>query len=235
MTEHHSDLHWLSAAEATRAFAAHTLSPVELVQALLLRIEKLDPKLNVHQEYMLSTSLYHMGDMSVHDIPPPQASLLTARRSGPQRPRRCWRTGSGRWEPAPWEGKSNFGKLRVLHSEYSAVLPTLDTEEEHVESRQSEVKRERPLVRMQNRGRKSLTIGHTANGIGGWAVHESLTLLERLMQGSRQPDFVYSHEWEVVDLVIWNNTETLLRVISCDRNSGRIMRRPSLAGVGAIT
>lgn len=41
-----SDLHWLTAAEATRAFAARTLSPVELMTALLARIERLDPKLH---------------------------------------------------------------------------------------------------------------------------------------------------------------------------------------------
>jgi aspartyl-tRNA(Asn)/glutamyl-tRNA(Gln) amidotransferase subunit A len=39
-------LHWLTAAEATRAFAARKLSPVELLQALLARIEQLDPRLN---------------------------------------------------------------------------------------------------------------------------------------------------------------------------------------------
>ena len=42
-----SKLHWLSAAEAARAIAARELSPVELTQALLDRIERLDPKLNV--------------------------------------------------------------------------------------------------------------------------------------------------------------------------------------------
>ncbi len=41
------ELHWLTAADATRAFAAGKLSPVELLQALLARIERLDPKLNV--------------------------------------------------------------------------------------------------------------------------------------------------------------------------------------------
>ena len=41
-----SELHWLTAADATRAFAARTLSPVELLKALLARIERLDPKLN---------------------------------------------------------------------------------------------------------------------------------------------------------------------------------------------
>src|SRR3954471_20656070 len=42
-----SELHFLSAAEAARAIAARELSPVELMRALLQRIERLDPKLNV--------------------------------------------------------------------------------------------------------------------------------------------------------------------------------------------
>src|SRR3954447_14558175 len=42
-----STLHWLSAAEAARAIAARELSPVELTQALLDRIERLDAKLHV--------------------------------------------------------------------------------------------------------------------------------------------------------------------------------------------
>jgi len=41
-----TDLHFLSAADAARAFAERRLSPVELLSALLARIEALDPKLN---------------------------------------------------------------------------------------------------------------------------------------------------------------------------------------------
>ena len=41
-----SELHWLTAAEAARAFAARELSPVELLTALLARIERLDPELH---------------------------------------------------------------------------------------------------------------------------------------------------------------------------------------------
>ena len=40
--------HWLTASEASKAFAAKKLSPVELVQALLTRTEALDPKLNAY-------------------------------------------------------------------------------------------------------------------------------------------------------------------------------------------
>src|SRR5437879_3280668 len=42
-----SDLHWLTTAQAARAIAARELSPVELMTALLERIDRLDPKLHV--------------------------------------------------------------------------------------------------------------------------------------------------------------------------------------------
>src|SRR5438874_3907897 len=42
-----SDLHWMTVAEAARAIAASKLWPVELMRALLERIGRLDPKLNV--------------------------------------------------------------------------------------------------------------------------------------------------------------------------------------------
>ena len=42
-----SDLHWMPVGEAARAIAAKKLSPVDLTKALLDRVEKLDPKLNV--------------------------------------------------------------------------------------------------------------------------------------------------------------------------------------------
>ena len=42
-----SELHWLGAAAAARAIAAREVSPVELMTALLRRIDQLDPRLNV--------------------------------------------------------------------------------------------------------------------------------------------------------------------------------------------
>ncbi len=41
-----TDLHWLTVAKAAHAIARRELSPVELTQALLKRIERLDPRLN---------------------------------------------------------------------------------------------------------------------------------------------------------------------------------------------
>ena len=45
--ERHGHLHYLTVAEAAHAIATRELSPVELTRALLARIEKLDPTLNV--------------------------------------------------------------------------------------------------------------------------------------------------------------------------------------------
>ena len=42
-----NDLHWMTVTEAAGAIAARELSPVELMKALLERIGRLDPKLNV--------------------------------------------------------------------------------------------------------------------------------------------------------------------------------------------
>ncbi|HTO83601.1 MAG TPA: amidase, partial [Methylomirabilota bacterium] len=41
-----SDLHWLTVAKAAHALAHRELSPVELTQALLKRIDRLDRRLN---------------------------------------------------------------------------------------------------------------------------------------------------------------------------------------------
>src|SRR5580692_11720941 len=41
-----TELNWLTASEIAAAYAARKLSPVELLEALLARIAKLDPKLN---------------------------------------------------------------------------------------------------------------------------------------------------------------------------------------------
>ena len=40
------------------------------------------------------------------------------------------------------------------------------------------------------------------------------------MEWSAQPDFMYSHQWQEGDLVIWNNSGVLHRVIPYDSEFG---------------
>jgi len=193
----------------------------------------LDP-VNQHPEYVFGTFFWHMDGMPVHDIAPPKATLLSARRLAPRGGQTQFASTAAAYEALPAEERASIDKLRVVHSIYAAVLPTLETDEDYEKARRAEVRRERPLVWTQSSGRKSMIIGHTADRIVGWPVPEGRALLERLMEWSAQPDFVYSHEWQEGDLVIWNNSGVLHRVIPYGRDSGRMMHRTSLAGVEAI-
>ena len=67
--------HWLSATEIVQAFAAKTLSPVELLNALLARIEVLDPRLNAF--------IRLDADVAMHAARQAEAELTAGRIRGP--------------------------------------------------------------------------------------------------------------------------------------------------------
>ena len=63
---------------------------------------------------------------------------------------------------------------------------------------------------------------------------EGAALLRRLMEWATQPQFVYTHEWQMGDLVFWDNTGTLHRALPYDHQSGRCLRRTTLVGEEAL-
>src|SRR5947209_9113555 len=69
------DLHWMTVAEAARAIAARELSPVELMNALLERISRLDPKLNVF--------IRLDGAAAMEAARAAEAEIVSGRRRGP--------------------------------------------------------------------------------------------------------------------------------------------------------
>ena len=70
-----SDLHWMTAAAAAQAIAARKLSPVELMTALLERIARLDPKLNVFVRLD--------GEAAMDAARAAEAEIATGRSRGP--------------------------------------------------------------------------------------------------------------------------------------------------------
>lgn len=65
-------------------------------------------------------------------------------------------------------------------------------------------------------GRKSLYIASHISDIVGWRDEESRALLRELMDFATQPQFIYSHEWRVGDVVIWDNLATIHRATPFD-------------------
>jgi alpha-ketoglutarate-dependent 2,4-dichlorophenoxyacetate dioxygenase len=74
-------------------------------------------------------------------------------------------------------------------------------------------------------GRKSLFIGSHANRIVGWPVPVGRMFLLDLLEHATQRQFVYRHEWQVGDLVIWDNRATLHRGRPYDITQRRELRR----------
>src|SRR3546814_17853117 len=83
-------------------------------------------------------------------------------------------------------------------------------------------------------GLKSLLLGATADYVVGWSAEKSRALLAQLRDWATQPQYVYRHEWQVGDLLIWANTGTMHRALPYDPASGRLMHRTILAGEESV-
>jgi alpha-ketoglutarate-dependent 2,4-dichlorophenoxyacetate dioxygenase len=69
-----------------------------------------------------------------------------------------------------------------------------------------------PLVRtVENSSRKALYLASHADHVVEWPIPEGRLLLRDLIEHATKPQFVYSHEWTVGDLVIWDNRTTMHR------------------------
>jgi alpha-ketoglutarate-dependent taurine dioxygenase len=70
----------------------------------------------------------------------------------------------------------------------------------------------RPLVKTHSAtGRPALYVGRHAFGIPGLSEGESVELLDWLNDFACQSDRIYSHHWQVGDLVVWDNRRVLHR------------------------
>src|SRR4051812_45817057 len=68
------------------------------------------------------------------------------------------------------------------------------------------------LVRTHRKtGRKSLYLSSHAGRIVGWPVPEAQLLLRELTEHATQREFVYTHKWQVGDVVVWDNRTTMHR------------------------
>jgi alpha-ketoglutarate-dependent taurine dioxygenase len=92
-----------------------------------------------------------------------------------------------------------------------------------------------PLVWRHRTGRKSLLIGETMSRIVGLGPADSDALIRRLLSLAENREYIYRHEWQVGDILIWDNTGTMHRVVPFDLACGRELHRVKLAGEEPIT
>ena len=83
-----------------------------------------------------------------------------------------------------------------------------------------------PLVQTDpNTGRKILYVGSHISEIQGMVLAESRLLVMDLLEHATQRAHVYTHHWQVGDLVMWDNTATVHRGRYFDLSKRRELRR----------
>jgi alpha-ketoglutarate-dependent taurine dioxygenase len=135
------------------------------------------------------------------------------------------------YDDLPQADKDEIAELRVVHSaERSQYYVRPEMRYDEVTFWQKSPTKACPMVWTHQSGRKSLLLGATADYVIGLPVEESRALLARLRDWATQSQYVYRHEWQPGDLLMWDNTGTMHRVLPYSVDSGRLMHRTILAG-----
>lgn len=89
-----------------------------------------------------------------------------------------------------------------------------------------------PLVQTHpGSGRKLLFVGVHAREVIGWPIAEGRMYLQDLLEHATRREHVYSHQWQVHDLVMWDNRSTLHRGRRYDITERRELRRTTIEDV----
>lgn len=121
----------------------------------------------------------------------------------------------GAYDQLDEQTKESLEGLKAYHSiVYSRHVLGFDFTDEEKEKLPGAV---HPLVRVLPRSqRRALYLASHASHIEDWSVAEGRLLLRDLIEHATQPKFVYRHQWNPDDFVIWDNRKTMHRASSFD-------------------
>jgi len=190
----------------------------------------LDPRHNPQAEYVQATFFWHMDGLTAGIIPP-KATLLSARSVAAKGGQTEFANTYAAYESLSESEKAEIAHLRVFHGLQASMKLVMESPMEEHFALWKRTAQAYPLVWRHRSGRKSLVLGSTADYVLDMPKPNGRALLSRLLEWTVQPDFLYRHNWEVGDLVIWDNCGTLHRVIPYAEDSGRLMHRTSIEGV----
>ncbi|MDA8047996.1 MAG: TauD/TfdA family dioxygenase [Actinomycetota bacterium] len=189
----------------------------------------LDPSRNRAAPYLKGTFWWHI-DGCTDDIPI-MATMLSAHDVAETGGETEFASTYQAYEDLADDEKERYDKVRVVHSvEATMRLHTPDPTDEQVAMWRQRPAKEQPLVWTHRSGRKSLVLGATTDHVVGMDAEEGRALLDGLLEQSTRPERVYRHEWEVGDLVLWDNRGVLHRAAPYDPTSPRDMHRTTFAG-----
>jgi len=179
--------------------------------------------------YMKSTFEWHIDGTTMET--PQKATMLTARDVPADRADTQFASTYSAYDRLGEDEKARYDHLKVWHDlEATHRKFEADPSPEMLERLAAQPPRLQPLVWTHRSGRKSLVLGTNTTYIEGLPEEEGAAVLADLLERATLPEYVYSHEWHVGDLVIWDNRGVLHRAQPYGEHSGRLMMRVTLAG-----
>jgi alpha-ketoglutarate-dependent taurine dioxygenase len=189
----------------------------------------LNPELNPAAEYLKGTFNWHIDGCT--DEVPIMATMLSAHAVADEGGETEFASSYQAYEDLTADEKERFADLRVVHSVGATLRQRIkDPTPDQIAMWAKLPRREQPLVWTHRSGRKSLVLGATADRVIGMDESDGRDLLDGLVVRATSPERVYRHEWQVGDLVIWDNRGVLHRAAPYDPKSPRDMHRTTFAG-----
>ena len=193
----------------------------------------LDPAKNPVAAYLKGTFDWHI-DGCTEDVPI-MATMLSAHAVADTGGETEFASTYGAYDDLSDEEQERFESVRVVHTiEAAQRLAFPDPSPEEVAIWRKRPAKVHPLVWRHRSGRCSLVLGATTDHVVGMGRDEGRALLDDLLARSTTPDRVYRHQWNVGDVVMWDNRGVLHRACPYDPSSPRDMHRTTFAGDEAI-
>ena len=131
------------------------------------------------------------------------------------------------YDAVPNELKSRIHSLTIKHDAAHTSIGNLRHGYEPFEDPRDAPGAVHPIViEHEETGRKALYLGRREWAyVPGLELDESEALLDELWQYAAQVEYVWTQDWQVSDIIIWDNRRVLHRRDDFDQDSRRLMKR----------
>ncbi|MEH0580623.1 MULTISPECIES: TauD/TfdA family dioxygenase [Streptomyces] len=193
----------------------------------------INPRKSRTAKYLKGAFHWHL-DGTTDDVPV-KVTTLTARQVAMTGGGTDFASTYAAYENLPRKDRERYEGLRVVHTfEAAQRLVNPNPSERELAAWRTQPAKETALVWRRRDGRRSLVTGATAGHVVGMDPDDSRALLDELLDWTTQERFRHTHDWEVGDLVVWDNTGILHRALPYDENSERLLHRTTVVGEEAF-
>jgi alpha-ketoglutarate-dependent taurine dioxygenase len=230
-------------------FRGHTVTPEQQLQLaatfgtprdehglLITRITPDAKKSPIFADYTKGTFFFHID--GTYTETPGFATMLHARSVAPAGGQTEFGNTYALYEDLSEADKRLLDGLEVMHSGETIqrlAFPEPTAAQLAAWGEGAAPPRRHPMVWQHRSGRKSLLLAYSCKYVIGMDRAESDALLARLLALTEDPQYIYRHEWRVGDLLIWDNTGTMHRVVPFDLDCGRELDRVTLLPEEPVT